>query len=59
LTCSRDATEPASRSTDFEFATQRGAMFPSYEPVPNYAGKMFQPMPAALPAKSEPAKHTL
>jgi hypothetical protein len=40
---------------EFRFALR--AM--QYEPVPSYAGKMFQPMPAALPAKSEPAKHTL
>jgi hypothetical protein len=34
-------------------------MFPSYEPVPNYAGKMFQPAPAAIAPKSDPTKHTL
>ncbi len=42
----------------FDFV-QRAAMLPSYEPVPNYAGKMFQPMPAVVAPKSDPAKHTL
>lgn len=34
-------------------------MLPSYEPVPNYAGRMFQPMPTMAAPKSVPTKHTL